>query len=53
MEILLQIITTITIEIGTRSFIQENVYLLEENNLEVIIVTISHSQESLNISVKI
>jgi len=47
MEILLPIITPITTEIGIRSFIPENVYLSEKNNFEIIILTISHSEESL------
>jgi len=46
MEISLPIITAITIEIGTRSFLQESIYLSEKNNFEIIIPTISHSQES-------
>jgi len=47
MEISLPIITPITIEIGTRNFIQENVYLSEKNNFEIIILIISHRKESV------
>ena len=43
-KISLPIITAITIEIGIRGFIQENAYLSEKNNFEIIIVTISHTK---------
>jgi len=43
MGISLPIIIAITIEIGTGSFIQENIYLSEKNNFEIITLTTSHS----------